>query len=61
MAKLTKTERKAIRSLANWRVIKAYGVAGELTAELSLRKRIARLLLTLGTDELSRIRNWEKP
>jgi hypothetical protein len=53
---MTKTERKAMRSLAKWRVTKAYGVAEGLTDSWPLRKRIARLLLTLGTDELSRVR-----
>lgn len=49
---MTKTERQALKKEAHWRVERAYAAALRLTGRRRLSFKIARLLLSLSTDEL---------
>jgi hypothetical protein len=54
--KMTKTERQAIKKQARLRVGIAFASAQKLTGDPALWKNLARLMLTLSTRELSRLR-----
>jgi hypothetical protein len=49
-------ERRAIKNEAALRVSIAFAVTEKLTGDVRLWKKLARILLTLSTRELSRLR-----
>jgi hypothetical protein len=53
---MTRTERQAVKKEADWRVRRAFAVTEKLTGDTRLWRKIARLMLTLSTRELSRLK-----
>jgi hypothetical protein len=53
---MTRAERQAIKKEAHWRVVRAFSIAQKLSGDTRLWKKIACLLLTLSTWELSRLK-----
>jgi hypothetical protein len=57
---MTRAERTAIRREAKLRVRMAFAATEQLTGDPALWRKITRLLLTLSTRELLRLRKWKR-